>query len=147
MAGEKKPTGLLILEGFLLCEEIRFENNGKILFIGGFNDSITFPTFPATLPFLSFGLKVRVLEPADNELSLEIRDPDDQSLAKASGGFRTQGAGIAWLPVTIPNVLLPRPGTYKALITLGENPTITERFEAVKVVVAPQIEQKDPKPS
>ena len=146
---EKRPSGTLLFEGFVLCEEMRTENNGKHFFIGVFNDAITFPAFPARLPFLTVAAKVRVLEAAKYDFTFELRDTDNQALAKVNGGFAVVGAsnGTVWLPLTVQNIQLARPGTYKAILGLGEDPEIHIKFDAIRVQAVPQVAQAPERPN
>lgn len=143
---DKRPTGLLLLEGFIVCDLIRTEDNRKLLFVGCYNDVITAQAFPLTMTTLSFGFKVRVIEQGDYSVEFELHDPDDQTLAKASGLLKA-AAGVAWLPLTIAQVILPRPGGYKAILAIGDNPPTTFKFEAVKIVPSSTVAMKEPAPN
>ena len=57
MTNETRSSQSVLFEAFVLCDDIRFENNGKLLLIGVYSDVVQ--VFKLPLQLRSLGLAVR----------------------------------------------------------------------------------------
>lgn len=86
----------------MICDEIRREDNGKLIFIGVYGSSINMPNMPAPLTvWFAVPIEARVVD----EIAMEFRVKyNGEEVYKSSGAIRANeiGAGI----VSLPNVLI-----------------------------------------
>lgn len=79
--------------GFV-CDDVRRENNGKLIFIGAYASDIVVPELPAAL-ILTLVLRVEM----EGEEALEIQvKMGDRVLRKGNGKIRS-GPGGQWVPI------------------------------------------------
>ena len=127
---EKSTSPSVLFEALVLCDDIRFENNGKLLLIGVYSDIVQ--VFKLPLQLRSLGLAVRVKPMATGRIAFSVTatDPQGNSLLEASGEVNYEGEpGCAiWLPIVMGPALLTTEGQYAVRIALGDAPPIHESF-------------------
>lgn len=115
----------------LVCDEVRREDNGKLLVLGLYTPGIVLPGFPVQLPKLTFLSYFEPTAPGTWQLSFRFSHLTTGAVAGPEGGVRIevpQVTGPALVPIVIPNLNFQMPGDYAFTLT-GQN------FEAVSVIV------------
>ena len=116
------------IEAVVICDQIRFENNGKALFIGVYNDVIMSPTLPLTM-VLSLAIAVRAMSSGPLSIAISLFDPMNNDLAnglRGEGKYEGEAGRLTWFPIGFP-ATLGAEGEYRLRIEIGEA-TRTERF-------------------
>jgi hypothetical protein len=73
---------------FLLCDDIRTENNGKELLIGVYNKLLLIPTIPAQLTNLCVRFEVSLLSDREiNQATFELRNPEGNTVLRGSASL------------------------------------------------------------
>jgi uncharacterized protein DUF6941 len=93
----------------LICDDVRREDNGKLIIIGAYGSNISVGTFPANL-LLSCILIGEVLEPVEFSFAFEALYKDEVRV-KCTGTLRLEERGDVLL--NLPNLSfakLPAPG-------------------------------------
>lgn len=107
--------------GFV-CDDVRREDNGKLIFIGAYSSDIVVPALPAVLILT---LVVRVEMKGEETLELQVR-MGDTLLRKGKGKVRSNVAGGHWVP--IPSIVLDKLTTEGRLdfeVRLGDGDWVT----------------------
>ena len=120
----------------LLCDEMRIENNGKLILLGVYTPDMSVPQLPFVLPSLTFVIALESDRPGNVQVRFAIQLLDSgQNIAEGMGaaGFPKPGLGI--MPVQLRNLQLQSAGTYVFSLTLeGQRDPITHSFN---VILAP----------
>jgi hypothetical protein len=110
----------LIPKYTIACDEVRREDNGKILIVGMYTPSILFQRFPGSLPKLTFLTYFETDAVGEFGLTFRLSHVDLGAAAGAEGQAKIQisdpAAGL-FLPVPIPNVQFQMPGNYAFTLT------------------------------
>ena len=107
--------------GFV-CDEVRREDNGKLIFIGAYSSDIVVPELPAVLILT---LVVRVEMKGDEAFEIRVKMGETQ-LRKGKGRIRSDADGGQWVPIQ--SILLDKLTTEGLLdfeVRLGEGDWIT----------------------
>ena len=115
----------------LVCDDVRREDNGKLMVIGLYTPGIVLIQFPVTLPKLTFLTCFDPTETGSWELDFRLKHLPTSALAGPTGQVQisVQVASCpVYIPIMIPNVQFQMPGDY-ALMMTGPN------FEGVTVKV------------
>jgi hypothetical protein len=127
---EKSTSPSVLFEALVLCDDIRFENNGKLLLIGVYSDIVQ--VFKLPLQLRSLGLAVRAKPMSTGRISFSVTatDPQGNSLLEANGEMNYEGepGRAIWLPIVMGPALLTTEGQYAVRIALGDAPPIHESF-------------------
>src|SRR6478672_10744464 len=138
MTTEKSPGPPVLYEALVLCDDIRFENNGKLLLIGVYSDVVQ------VFKLRSLGLAVRARAMTNGRITFTVTasDPQGNSLLEANGEMNYEGepGRTIWLPIVMGPTLLTTEGTYGVRIVLGDAPAIHETFVVKKNPVEPGAE-------
>jgi hypothetical protein len=129
----------------ILCDEVRKEDNGKILIIGMYMGIITVPQLPFVLPSLTFFMIMDSDRPGHWGMKLKLQHLETgRILAEARGGIVCSAPGPALLPVKFGAVQLQAVGPYNFSVEVEEHhePIITDF--SVSLVVPPQMGQPGP---
>lgn len=142
----------------IFCDEIRREDNGKLILLGVYLDDLLVPKFPALLPGLSIAvvlsgpseerpksIGVRVYR--DEELLLEIPASNEKNtvfVPKPPGALPpVPGVGQifkARVFLRTPPLLLEKPCVLRVRVDTGKN---VLRTGALQVLLAPSLESPD----
>lgn len=138
----------VLFESMVLCDDIRLESTGKILLIGVYSDVIQVPKLPLQLRSLAFAIKAKAFSIGRFSFSVELLDPQANSLLKAEGeiGYDGELGRLIWLPVVTGPVLLPTEGVYSVAISLAGNAPVREAFH-VRKAVAPAVQLTQSRPN
>jgi hypothetical protein len=120
----------------LMCDEVRQENNGKILILGLYTPDMTIPQAPFVLGSLTFFSALESDRPGNFQIRFEIQHLDTgQKVAEGMGAFGVPKPGLGVAPIQMRNLLLPNAGTYVFSLTIeGQREPITYSFN---VILAP----------
>ena len=120
----------------VLCDEIRVENNGKLMLLGVYTPDMSVPQLPFVIPSLTFFIALESDRPGNVQVRFAIQLLDSgRSIAEGMGavGFPKPGLGI--MPVQLRNLPLQSAGTYVFSLTLeGQRDPITH---SINVILAP----------
>jgi hypothetical protein len=140
MTSETKPTQTVLFEALVLCDDIRFENNGKLLLIGVYSDVVQVFKLPLQLRSLGLAVRARAMSRGRIAFTVTASDPQGNSLLEAKGEMNYEGepGRTIWLPIVMGPTLLTTEGTYGVRIVLGDATPIHETF-VVKKTPAEQV--------
>lgn len=126
--------GVLIPEVALICDDIRKEDNGKLLFVGVYSDTMTVLEFPATLPRLSCAIYFRAEATGPFEFTAALIDPNAGKVFEVKGGGDYQGptGRNFWVPIPGPPIILPVAGSYVLRVHVNGEPKMNQAFEIAK---------------
>jgi hypothetical protein len=138
-------TGISSLAFFTADHVAKDETSGKLHVIGGFFNLLRFQVFPAVLPTLGIGASLYVPWHAyhqDHHFAITMIDEDGQPLPfRIEGGFRV-GADILLghgdpsvmnIGGIVPNVVFQRPGRYRLLLTVNDEPLDSWRLHLLQL--------------
>ncbi len=137
MSNRSDSNQTILFESLVVCDDIRFENNGKLLFIGVYSDVVQVVKLPLQLRSLGLAVKAKVLATGRFTFSVSVSDPQGNGLLDANGEVNYEGeAGrVIWLPVVMGPALLTTEGTYAVRIALGDGAAVRESFIVRKTPV------------
>lgn len=137
MSSEKTPA--VVFQAFVLCDDIRFENNGKLLLIGVYSDVVQVFKLPLQMRSLGLAVRAKAMSAGRITFSVTATDPQGNTLLEANGEMNYEGepGRTIWLPIVMGPALLTTEGTYGVRIALGDAPPIHETF-VVKKTPAPE---------
>jgi uncharacterized protein DUF6941 len=146
MSSEKTPA--VVFQGLVLCDDIRFENNGKLLFIGVYSDIVQVFKLPLQLRSIGLAVRAKAMSPGRIAFSVTATDPQGNGLLEANGEMNYEGepGRTVWLPIVMGPALLTTEGSYAVRIVLGDAPPIHETF-VVKKTPTPEQPAATPRPN
>jgi len=105
----------------IVCDEVRREDNGKLLIIGMYSNSVIIvPSFPAVLPSLTILSVFEGNRPESMPFRLEIRRlENNQKAAEAQGFANIQQPGEGLMPVRFSPMVFQESGSYTAQLEMG----------------------------
>jgi hypothetical protein len=138
----------IIFEALVLCDDVRFENNGKLLLIGVYSDVVQVQKLPLQMRSIGLAIKAKVLETGKFGFSVSVADPQGNKLLDASGELNYEGepGRTIWFPVVMGPALLTIEGTYAVRISLGDGPFVEEDF-LVRKTPMPEVRVTERKPN
>ena len=148
MSSETKPAPTVLFEALVLCDDIRFENNGKLLLIGVYSDVVQVFKLPLQLRSLGLAVRARVMSAGRISFNVTATDPQGNSLLEASGEMNYEGepGRTIWLPLVMGPTLLTTEGQYGIRVALGDTSPVHESF-LVKKTPAPEAPATPPRPN
>ena len=143
-----EPRQSIEFEALVLCDDVRFENNGKLLLIGVYSDLVQVVNLPLQMRSIGLAIKARVREVGKFQFSVSVADPQGNKLLDANGELNYEGeAGrTIWFPVVMGPALLTIEGSYTVRIALGDGPFVEEIFLVRKTGV-PEVRITEKKPN
>ena len=143
---DEKPE--ILFEALVLCDDVRFENNGKLLLIGVYSDVVQVQKLPLQMRSIGLAIKAKVLETGKFPFSVSVADPQGNKLLDASGELNYEGepGRTIWFPVVMGPALLTIEGTYAVRISLGDGPYVEEDF-LVRKTPLPEVRVTERKPN
>jgi hypothetical protein len=138
----------ILFEALVLCDDVRFENNGKLLLIGVYSDVVQVQKLPLQMRSIGLAIKAKVLETGKFGFSVSVADPQGNKLLDASGELNYEGepGRTIWFPVVMGPALLTIEGTYAVRISLGDGPFVEEDF-LVRKTPMPEVRVTERKPN
>lgn len=120
----------------VLCDEVRIENNGKLMLLGMYTPDMTVPQLPFSIPSLTFFIALESDRPGNVQVRFAIQLLDSgQTLAEGMGAAGFPKPGIGVMPIQLRNFPIQTAGTYVFSLTFeGQRDPITHSFN---VILAP----------
>jgi hypothetical protein len=140
--------GSIEFQALVLCDDVRFENNGKLLLIGVYSDVIQVVQLPLQMRSIGLAIKARVRGNGKFPFSVSVADPQGNKLLDANGELNYEGepGRTIWFPVVMGPALLTIEGVYGVRISLGDGPFVEESFLVRKTGV-PEVRVTETKPN
>ena len=138
MSSETKSSPSVVFEALVLCDDIRFENNVKLLLIGVYSDVVQVFKLPLQLRSLGLAVRAKAMSAGRIAFNVTATDPQGNGLLEASGEMNYEGepGRTIWLPIVMGPTLLTTEGQYGVRIALGDAPPIHETFIVKKTPTA-----------
>jgi len=146
MSSEITPA--IVFQALVLCDDIRFENNGKLLLIGVYSDVVQVFKLPLQLRSLGLAVRAKAMSAGRITFTVTATDPQGNTLLEANGEMNYEGepGRSIWLPIVMGPALLTIEGSYGVRIALGDAPPIHETF-VVKKTPTPEPPPAVPAPN
>ena len=143
-----EPRQSIEFEALVLCDDVRFENNGKLLLIGVYSDLVQVMNLPLQMRSIGLAIKARVREVGKFQFSVSVADPQGNKLLDANGELNYEGepGRTIWFPVVMGPALLTIEGAYTVRIALGDGPLVEETFLVRKTGI-PEVRVTEKKPN
>jgi len=127
----------------LICDDVRQENNGKLIVIGLYLPDIAAFQIPVLLPSLTFIQALESDRPGQWTFRMKLTHLESgHQVAEAMGAINVAQPGLAVSVVKFGNVTFDRLGTYNMTLTIEEHrePILV----SFNVILAPQPQQPKP---
>jgi hypothetical protein len=112
----------------LMCDDVRREDNGKLLLIGVYQDTILVPQFP-TMMGLTFFASLESDRPGTWSMRMRVeRMETGNRLVEGMGAITFPRPGIGANPVKIPNIQFQESGSYQFVMEIEQHPPIIYTF-------------------
>jgi hypothetical protein len=137
----------LVVEKFIVCDDIRRENTGKLLIVGMYPDDklVVHQEFHYRHQMVSFFISIRGDFP-EGEMIFEIFGPDNDSILKAPPKqYVDKSYQRAQLTFGIGNLTFSKPGEYKVVVTFPNHERKAIPFFIEKGDNSEQISQRKQK--
>src|SRR5438046_2215625 len=112
----------------LICEEVRREDNGKLMIIGVYNEVIVVPQIPFVLPSMTFVPLLNIDTPRNLDLrcKVQVLETGQTVFEGRVGGHINPGPTI--LPIRFGNVSFQAIGAYNFVLEIEglQEPAITQ---------------------
>ncbi len=138
----------MLYEALVLCDDIRFESNGKLLLVGVYSDVIQVIKLPLQLRSLGLAVRGKAMSAGRIPFSVAVTDPQGNGLLDAGGEVNYEGelGRTIWIPIVMGPVLLTTEGPYGIRITLGDAAPVHETF-VVRKAAAPEVQLTPVRPN
>jgi len=138
----------ILFDSLVLCDDVRFENNGKLLLIGVYSDVVQVMKLPLQMRSIGLAIKAKVLSTGRYSFSVSVADPQGNQLLDANGELNYEGepGRTIWFPVVMGPALLTTEGAYAVRIRLGDAPPVHETF-LVRKTALPEVRITETKPN
>jgi len=132
----------------IVCDEVRKEDNGKILVIGMYMGNIAVPQIPFSLPSLTFLQVLDSDRPGHFSMRLRVQHLETgNTLVDGHGGMMFQQPGVAVMPIRFGNIAFQAVGTYNFIVEVeGQQlePIITSFVVTLNIPQQGQIQPMRP---
>ncbi len=145
---EAESPQTMLFEALVLCDDIRFESNGKLLLVGVYSDVVQVIKLPLQLRSLGLAVRGKAMSAGRISFSVAVTDPQGNGLLDAAGELNYEGepGRTIWIPIVMGPVLLTTEGPYGIRITLGESAPVHETFVVRKAAV-PEVQLTQVRPN
>jgi hypothetical protein len=107
----------------LMCDEMRREDNGKLLLIGVYQDVILASQFPFALPGITFYMKIESDRPGSWSVRMRLEHLDSgEKMLEALGAITFQRPGPGINPIRLPPIQFKAPGVYHFVLEVEGQP-------------------------
>ncbi|QLQ18648.1 MAG: hypothetical protein HZT43_08235 [Exiguobacterium profundum] len=108
---------MLTFDQALFCDDVRHEQNGKLIVIGMYTGTIQFDKFPAQSQFWMLA-HFRADSVGDETFTIRI-DVNGQEASRIEGSMTFEMPASGWVPFPIGAILVGTPGTLAASFETG----------------------------
>ena len=118
----------------LVCDEVRKEDNGKLIIIGLYTPDIAVPQIPFTFPALTFVIALEADRPAEHQLQVTLGPLESgRPLAQAMGMMQIRQPGMGTSILRFGNLRIEQVGGYSFSVRLDSNsePFIVHNFNVI----------------
>ncbi len=124
----------------LVCDEVRKEDNGKLIIIGLYTPNILIPQLPFTFPSLTFFNAFESSQAGRFQFSARLRHTESgQELAQAMGLLEVAQPGVGLAVIRFGNLQVDRVGLFDFVMQFtGQPDPISTSFEIVLQAVQPR---------
>ena len=99
---------------WMICDDIRVEDNGKTIIIGIYHDNILVPSLPFIMPKLVTWTKWDIKESPLKKFEFQIKAPDGKVIGRVPGEPSKKASGKkAILQIAISPFVIKEAGEYK----------------------------------
>lgn len=142
MKDAKKPSpsstgdASTIIEAVILCDQVRREDNGKLLLIGVYSDVITVPRLPLLIQ-LTLAIEVRVVHAGPFRFSIDVTDPLGNHVVEGLAGegkYEGEDGRTSWFHIPLPPIVLSAEGPYVTKVDFFGTPGRHDTFLVRKLV-------------
>ena len=120
---------MITLKYTLVCDDVRREDNGKLMVVGLYTPNITIPQLPFVLPTLTFLQCLESDRPGNWSVKMRLQHLETgRNVMEAHGMMPFPQPGIAMAPVKLGNIQIRDVGAYNFVVEIeGQpNPLITD---------------------
>ena len=104
-----------------MCDEVRVENNGKLMIIGMYTPDMSVPQIPFLVRTLTFFTSVESDVPGDFAFRMKLSHLETgKAIMEANGGIQIQRPGVGTMIVPLPSVQFQAVGPYTFSVDLTE---------------------------
>ncbi len=143
MTNKKTPTPVtpsgeasMTFEAVLICDQVRREDNAKLLFIGVYTDIVNVSRLPFPIN-LTLVAQVRVMEAGSFRFNVNVTDPLGNNVVEGLAGegrYEGEEGRTAWFPIALPPFVMSAEGEYVARIDFDGGLGRSERFVVRKLI-------------
>jgi hypothetical protein len=131
----------------IMCDQVRREDNGKLMFLGIYEDGFGVPQLPAVLPGLMFALRLESDRPGiwNAKVWMEHLETGRKLFeAMAMMNFQKPGTGWSLFPTPVP-FQFQAAGAYNFVVEIqGQESTPLIHTFNISLVVPTQIQNQQP---
>lgn len=130
----------------ITCEDLRREDNGKLLILGMFTGNIGTPQIPFAMPSLTFIQFFEADAIANHQVRMRLTHLESgQQLAEAHAMVNVVQPGPVMLPLKLPNIVFNDRGTYSMATEVdGQREPMISSFTVV--IAPPQAQTQQVRP-
>jgi hypothetical protein len=113
----------------IMCDEVRVENNGKLMILGIYTPDMAVSQFPIVVPVLTFVFWIEGTIPGNFQFNARLVHLESGSeVAQAMGGFGLVKPGIGIAPIRLQGLTFMHPGPYTFSIRINGESEILHHF-------------------
>jgi hypothetical protein len=114
----------------MVCDDIRFETNGKEIIIGVYNNTIIVPSLPTVFPLLAFRVAAKLTKTKMGNVTFYLKDPSGKEITAHTIPGRTVETtdDPALFSLQIGPVVFPLAGVYSFWFGIDRKPEKTFTF-------------------
>ena len=107
----------------IVCEQIRKEDNGKLILLGVYTPNIAIPQLPFVLPSLTFFTCLESDRPGNWGLKFKLSHLESgKPIAEGMGQLGVGQPGLAFIPIPLGIIQLQAVGVYTFSLQIDEQP-------------------------
>lgn len=106
----------------LICDDVRREDNGKLILLGLYTGNIAVPQIPFSLPLLTFFTALESDRPGQWSMKFRLQNLETgKNLVEGAGGITIQQPGLIVAPIKIGGVQFQAVGAYNFILEIEES--------------------------
>ena len=105
----------------LMCDDVRKEDTGKLIFIGVYTPDIGVPQIPFTFPRLTFFVALESDRPEDHTFRMKLSHLETgKVVAQGDGGIQMRRPGKTTMIIPFPGIQFEAVGIYSLSVDLND---------------------------